>query len=62
MTWVPPPYNFVTCAGVSNAAAPPGGDGSGGPGSGPGVPVGTLDQTEPPELPERCGVSVLDNV
>lgn len=49
---------MFTCAGVSNAVASPGGDGSGGPGSGSGLCAGLLDQTEPPELPKCCGVSV----
>ncbi len=44
---------------VCDDAAPPGGDSSGRPGPAAGVPAGALDQTEPPRLPKRCGVSVF---
>lgn len=48
-------------AGVCHAtAAPPGGDGSGGPSSTACVPAGPVDQTELPWLSQRCGVSVFD--
>ena len=49
----------VVQQGVDDAAAPLGGDGSGGRGAGPGLPVVPLVQTQSPELPQRCGVSVF---
>lgn len=43
----------------SDAAAAPAAHGSGGPGPAAGLCSGLLDQTEPPQLPQRCGVSVF---
>lgn len=47
-------------AGVHHgAAAPPGGDGSGGRGAAAGVRAGPVDPAEPPGIPWRRGVSVF---
>lgn len=48
----------LTRLGASDAAAPPGGDGPAGPGSGSGDSVVSVDSAERAGLPRRRGVSV----
>ena len=50
-----------TDQGLNDAAVPPCGDDSGGPGSAAGLTAGPLDSTESPQLPQRCGVSAFIN-